>query len=216
VPNTKDVGLNEVEFGNVYVPFAQAPAASHEVLVKTALPAGPIVDAIRRAVAGLDPALPVTRFQTLEARVDASLRADRFNLLLIGSFALVGIVLAAVGIYGAMACAVRERTREFGVRLALGQPPRALIRSTLWQSARLGLAGSALGLVLVFTIARMLGNALYLVRGSHNGLLYGVTTTDPLAIAVGAIVLIAIAAIAGLFPAREATRVDPLIALRQE
>lgn len=216
VPNIKDVGLNEAEFGNLYLPFAQAPSPGVEVLAKTTLPPGPIVESIRRAVAEVDPGLPVTRIQMLESRVDAALSGDRFNLMLIGTFALIGIVLATVGIYGAMACAVRERTREFGVRLALGQPPRALVRSTLWQSARLGLAGSALGLVLVFVIARMLGNALYLVRGSHNGVLYGVTTTDPAAIAAAAIALVSIATLAGVFPAREATRVDPLIALRQE
>jgi putative ABC transport system permease protein len=167
-------------------------------------------------VAEVDPALPVTRVQTLDARVAAALKEDRFNLMLIGSFAAIGIVLAAVGIYGAMACAVRERTREFGVRLALGQPPRALIRATLWQSARLGVAGAALGLVVVFILARILGDALYLVRGSHSGLLYGVTTTDPMAIAAGALALVGIATLAGVLPAREATRIDPLIALRQE
>lgn len=216
VPNIKDVGINEVEFGNLYLPFAQAPAPGLEVLAHTSIPAGPVVDAIRRAVAQVDPVLPVTRVQTLDARVAAALKADRFNLMLIGSFAAAGIVLAAVGIYGAMACAVRERTREFGVRLALGQPPRSLIRSTLWQSARLGLAGAALGLGLVFVIARLLGNALYLVRGEHNGILYGVTTTDPRSLAAAAAALVAIATMAGIFPAREATRVDPLIALRQE
>ena len=215
-PNIRDVGINEVEFGNIYLPFAQAPAPGMEVLAKTRLPAGIVFDAIRRAVAEVDPILPVTRVQTLDARVAAALKGDRFNLILIAAFALVGIVLATVGVYGAMACAVRERTREFGVRLALGQPPRALIQSTLWQSARLGLAGAAIGLVLVFAMARILGNALYLVRGSHNGLLYGVTTTDPVSLAAAAIALVSLATLAGVFPAREATRVDPLIALRQE
>jgi ABC-type antimicrobial peptide transport system permease subunit len=86
----------------------------------------------------------------------------------------------------------------------------------LWQSARLGVTGAVLGLVLVFVIARIVGDALYLVRGSHNGILYGVTTTDPMSLAVAAIALVVVATLAGVFPAREATRVDPLIALRQE
>jgi len=216
VPNSKDVGLNEIEFGNLYLPFAQAPAPGLEILAKTTATTGPIVDAIRRVVADVDPVLPVTRVQTLEARLTTALQGDRFNLWLIGSFAAIGILLATVGIYGAMACAVRERTREFGVRLALGQPPGALVRATLWQSARLGLIGTAFGLVLVLVLARMLGSALYLVRGEHNGILYGVSTTDPMAIAAGALALISIATLAGVLPAREATRVDPLIALRQE
>jgi len=79
-----------------------------------------------------------------------------------------------------------------------------------------GLIGTAFGLVLVLVLARMLGSALYLVRGEHNGILYGVSTTDPMAIAAGALALVSIATLAGLLPAREATRVDPLIALRQE
>jgi putative ABC transport system permease protein len=216
VPNCKDVGINEVEFGNLYLPFAQAPAPGFEVLVKATAAPGPIIDAVRRAIADLDPVLPATRIEMLDARVARALRADRFNLVLIGAFAAIAIVLAAVGIYGAMACAVRERTREFGVRLALGQPPRALVRATLWQSARLGLISTAAGLVLVVAIARILGNALYLVRGSHNGILYGVTTTDPTVLAAAALALVVIATLAGVFPAREATRVDPLIALRQE
>jgi len=215
-PAVKNVGINEVEFGNIYFPFDQMPSAGIEVVALSALPATQVIDGLRRAVADVDPVLPVTRAQTLSARVDSALQGDRFNLLLIGSFAIVAIVLATVGIYGAMACAVRERTREFGIRLALGQPPGSLIRQTVWESARFGLAGSAVGLALLLTAARMIGDGLYLIRGQHEGVLYGVTTTDPLSIAAAVGTLIVIATISGVVPARESTRVDPLIALRQE
>ena len=216
VANVKDVGLNEVEFGNLYLPFAQAPAPGLELVVRTSVPAAQLAPALRAAVAEVDSSLPVTRVQTLEARVDAALKGDRFNLLLIAGFAVVAILIAGVGIYGAMACAVQERTREFGVRLALGQQPDALLRATLWQSTRFGIYGGVLGLAAVLIIARLLGNALYLVRGEHNGLLYGVTTTEPFALISAAAGLIAIATVSGLLPARQVTRVDPVIALRNE
>ena len=215
-PAVKNVGINEVEFGNIYLPFDQMPAAGIEVVVASALPASQVIDGLRRAVADVDPVLPVTRAQTLAARVEGALQGDRFNLLLIGSFAIIAIVLATVGIYGAMACAVRERTREFGIRLALGQPPASLLRQTVWESARFGLTGSAAGLAVVLIAARMIGDGLYLIRGRHEGVLYGVTTTDPLSLAAAVVTLIVIATISGVVPARESTRVDPLVALRQE
>jgi putative ABC transport system permease protein len=217
VPNVKDVGVNEVEYGNIYLPFAQMiPAARLELIVKAGIPAARLAGTLRSLVAEIDPDLPNAQIQTFEDRVENALAGDRFNAALIGVFAAVGILLAAVGIYGAMACAVQERTREFGVRLALGQAPGAIVRATLWQSARFGLAGGVMGLAILLVIARVLGNALYLVRGEHNGLLYGVTTTDPLSLGGAATVLVVIAVLSGILPARQATRTDPLIALRSE
>ena len=216
VRNVKDVGINEVEFGNLYVPFAQAPAPSVELIVKSSIPAGGLAAPLRALAAGINPDLPVAKVETLADRVGAALKGDRFNLVLIGAFAVVALLLATVGIYGAMACAVQERAREFGVRLALGQPPAAILRGTVWQSARFGLTGGALGLAIALLLARVLGNALYLVRGEHNGLLYGVRTTDPTALVSAVAALVVVATLAGVIPARQATKVDPLIALRNE
>jgi ABC-type antimicrobial peptide transport system permease subunit len=115
-----------------------------------------------------------------------------------------------------MACAVEERTREFGVRLALGAMPRAILGSALLESARIGVTGSVLGAILVFVLARMVGTALYLVPGEHGGLLYGVRTTDPIALGAAFVTVIAVAMASGLLPARRATRIDPLVALRSE
>jgi putative ABC transport system permease protein len=135
---------------------------------------------------------------------------------LIGAFAAVAILLAAIGIFGAMAYAIEQRTREFGVRLALGADRVGILALALGQSARLGLAGTALGLGLSLTLARLLGDALYLVQGKHDGLIYGVSTTDPLTLTCACAGLIGVAALAGLIPARRATRVDPIVALRCE
>jgi putative ABC transport system permease protein len=214
--NAKEVSINEVEMGAIYVPFALAPSPRIELIAASTLPTDSTIDALRRALAEEDSWLPASRVQTLSDRVDFALRSDRFNALLISVFAAAAILLAAVGVYGAMSCAIRERTREFGVRLALGLSPGALVRSTLRESVRFGVVGSLAGLAVVLVLARVLGNALYLVRGQHNGLLYGVSTTDPLALGIAVAGLILVAAVAGLAPAREAARVDPLITLRSE
>ena len=216
VANARDVSVEEVQFSDVYLPFAQAPSPGVELIVRSAIPPDGLVMPLRNAAAALDPSLPVARIETLDARVNASLKGARFNLMLIGSFAAVAILLACVGIYGAMSCSVQERTREFGVRLALGQPAAAILRNTIWQSARFGVTGAALGLGLSVLIARLIGNGLYLVRGQHPGLIHGVTTTDPLSLGAAAVALILIAVVSGLIPARQATTVDPLVVLRSE
>ena len=216
VSNVKDVGINEVEFGNIYLPFAQAPSPAVELIVHTSIPPASIADAMRALPAAVDPALPVSRLASIADRVRGVLQEDRFHLMLIATFAIVAILLAAVGIYGAMACAVQERTREFGVRLALGEQPRSIVRRTVWQAMRFGLTAGAIGLAAALLIAKLIGNGLYLVRGEHNGLLYGVTTTDPLSLGGAVLALTAIAALSGIVPARQATRVDPLVAIRSE
>jgi ABC-type antimicrobial peptide transport system permease subunit len=184
--------------------------------VRASIPPDGLVGPLRTAAGAIDASLPVARIETLGTRARDSLKGARFNLVLIGSFAVVAILLACVGIYGAMACAVQERSREFGVRLALGQPPAAILRGTVLQSARLGLTASVLGVAISLIIARLIGNALYLVKGVHNGLLHGVTTTDPVALASAAGALVLIATLSGVIPARQATSVDPLVVLRSE
>ena len=132
------------------------------------------------------------------------------------AFAGVAVLLASIGVFGAVAYAVQARTREFGVRLAFGAMPSQLIRSALWQAGRIAVVGGAVGLGVTLILARVIGNALYLVPRAHNGLLYGVTTTDPamLAGAFGGIVLVAL--LAGAVPARRVAGVDPVRALRAE
>jgi putative ABC transport system permease protein len=216
VANVRNVGVNEIDFNNLYLPFAQAPAPSVELVVSTAIPPARVSDALRSAAARVDPALPVTGITTLTQRVEDALQGDRFNLLVIGFFAGMALLLAAVGIYGAMACAVQERTREFGVRLALGAMPHAILGAALLESARVGVAGSVLGAAIALGLAKLLGSALYLVPGEHGGLLYGVKTTDPIILGAAFVTMIAVATLSGVGPARHATRIDPLVALRNE
>jgi putative ABC transport system permease protein len=216
VSNVKDVGMNEVEFDDIYMPLAQTPPPSVQLVLNAAVAAPRVVDAVRGAVARLDPGLPVIGVSTLTQTVDNAMRVDRFNLLLISSFAAIALALAAVGVYGATAYAIEQRTQEFGVRLALGATRRTILLAALGQSARFGVAGAVLGLGVSLALARVLGNALYLVPKQHGGLLYGVSTTDPVTLVSACAVLITIAAGSGLVPARRATRIDPLVALRAE
>jgi ABC-type antimicrobial peptide transport system permease subunit len=148
------------------------------------------------------------------ARVDAAFRGDRFHLLLIGVFALTALALAAISIYAAMAHAAEQRSREFGLRLALGAQPSGIFGLALGQAFTLGVLGTSFGLIATLAIARALGDALYLVPRAHNGVIYGVTTTDLPTLVAAALVLVAVALLAGLIPARRVSAVDPAIALR--
>jgi putative ABC transport system permease protein len=212
----KDVGLNEVEFGNLYVPFGQMPAPRVELVVRAARSSAELVDPLRRAVARIDPAVPVTGVTSFARRVATALQRDRFNLLLISSFAGVALFLAAIGVYGTVAYHVEARTRELGIRLALGARQSRLIRAALWQTGRMAVLGGSLGICTALTIARVIGNALYLVPGSHNGLLYGVSTSDPVMLGLAFVGTTAVALVAGAIPARRVTRIDPVRALSRE
>ena len=214
--NAKEVTPNEVAFPSLYVPLAQLPPTTIEVVVRTATLSSGGVVALRSAVAAVDPAVPVGAVTTFGERLDGALSPDRFNLQMVSAFATLGLVLAAVGIYGTVAYAVQMRTRELGVRLALGARPARLISSAVWQACRIGLAGGILGVMAIVVLSRVMGDALYLVPGSHNGLLYGVTVTDPLMLAVAFAGIIAVAVVAAMLPARRIARLDPVRALRAE
>jgi predicted permease len=214
--NMKEVGIHEVDFNSIFVPLAQSPPSTFHVITTTAVPPANVVDLLRAQVLAVDADLPVSNVTTMSQLVEDDLCSARFNLLLIGVFAVLGIVMAAVGIYGTMSYTVQQRTQEFGVRLALGAPRSSILGLALGQAARLGVIGTAVGLGISLALARIIGNALYLVPRVHNGLIYGVSTTDPLTLTCACALLMIVAALAGLLPARRATRVDPVVALRTD
>jgi putative ABC transport system permease protein len=214
--NVKQVELNEVDFADVYVPFAQMPSPRFELLVRTSTPAVPLIDRLRERAARVDPTIPITGASTLDDRVVNALRGNRFNLLLVSWFAGLAILLAATAVYGAVAHHVQTRTSEFGVRLALGAQPLELVANSVWRTARVAIGGALLGLAGTFVFAALIGNALYTVQGSHSGLLYSVRTTDPVSLASACAGLVLIALVAGALPARHVARVDPVRALRSE
>jgi putative ABC transport system permease protein len=159
------------------------------------------VDAIRR----LDPNLAVTRIRTFEGALAESVARERLNALVSGAFAVSGLLLASLGLYGLLAFIVTERTREIGIRIALGAQKGRVTRSVIGGGLSLVAVGAVIGL----------GGSLLLLR-SLRALLFGVSATDPTTYAGVLILLCAVAAIASYMPARWAARVEPLVALRQE
>ncbi|MGH9848797.1 MAG: ADOP family duplicated permease [Blastocatellia bacterium] len=189
----------------LYLPFSQFPIPGMSLLLRTAGNPLNLVPAIRERIRSLDPNVPLDKFYPLEQKVAEATISPRFTLALIGLFAALGVVLAAVGIYGVMSYAVAERAREIGIRMALGAQHLTVLRLILAQGLKLTLFGLGLGLSAALGLTRWLKN-----------LLFGVTATDPLTFAAMAMLLLLVAGLACWMPARRATKVDPMIALRRE
>jgi putative ABC transport system permease protein len=190
----------------VYVSYLQRPDRRLNVLLKTDLAdAGQLIQPARAAVKAFDPNQIIWRTQTLDQLLSTSVAPRRFNMLLLGIFAAVALVLAAVGLYGVMSYSVSWRTHEIGIRMALGAKRADVLRLVVRQGMTMALIGLAIGLVGAFSLSRVL-----------RGLLYGVSSTDPFTFAAVSVVLLLVALLACLLPARRATKVDPLVALRTE
>jgi predicted permease len=190
----------------VYVDYRQRLRGGRDftVVMRAALPANVLLANARRVVRDLAPDV-APRFQSFEDVFSASLSTRRFNLTLIGVFAATALLLAAVGIYGVMAYWVARRTREFGVRMALGARPRNVLKLVLSHSLRTLAIGMVIGLIGAFALTRTM-----------QSLLFEVTAADPLTFAGVALMLGAVALLACYIPARRATKVDPMVALRYE
>jgi ABC-type antimicrobial peptide transport system permease subunit len=176
-----------------------------DVAVKTSTEPGMLLGAIRREVQALDRGLPLSHIRTMEESIALSVAARRFNLALLGVFAIIALALGAVGLYGVMSYAVAQRTHEIGVRMALGAQGRDTLRLVIGQGMKLALIGSAFGLVAAVALTRWL-----------RTLLFEVSATDPLTFAATASLLAFIALLACWIPARRAMKVDPMVALRAE
>ncbi|HEV2306760.1 MAG TPA: ABC transporter permease [Candidatus Acidoferrales bacterium] len=220
VQNTQMFGPDEDAFDFIYAPTGQVPVTSLNVsvflVVRTGLPASAIVAPIRHQIAQVDKNIPISHIATMDQRASDALHGDRGNLILIGIFAGIALALVAVGIFGALAYFVQQRTREFGIRLALGSSPSRLLRLALKHSAALAASGLVLGVAFSLAIGRLLGSALYLVPRQHDGLLYRVSVFDPLTLISSCLFLAAVLFLASYIPARRATKVDPMVALRYE
>ncbi len=192
--------------GQVYRASSQTDVfAPGKLLVRTHVPPASVAGAARQAIHAVDPAQPVAGVRTLDDILERSLSRRRFDLALLGSFAVVAFVLAAIGIYGLLSQVVSQRTQEIGVRMVLGARRGAVIRLILGTALRAVGAGVALGLAGAWAASRLL-----------QSLVFEVSTSDP-AVYVGmALALVAVAACAAWLPARRAARVDPMVALRSE
>jgi len=205
VGDVKEEGLASADAPQLYMSMRQWPVQSMAVVVRTATSPMSLADAVREQVREVDPALPVSRMRPLDEIVSRSISQPRFYLMVLTVFAAVALVLAAVGIFGVLSYAVAQRTREIGIRMALGAQERSVLRMVVGQAMLLALGGIAVGAVL----------ALVLSRGMTT-MLFSVTATDPATFVSVAGILGVVALVASYIPARRATRVDPIVALRSE
>jgi ABC-type antimicrobial peptide transport system permease subunit len=164
-----------------------------------------LADGLRNQVKLLDPSLAVADIRLMDQVADESIATPRFSFFLVGLFAGLAIVLAAIGTYGVISYSVSQRIPEFGLRLALGAPPRALLRLVLVQAAQLAVTGAVSGVIVALALARVL-----------SSLMYNVSSADPLTFTAVGLGVIAIALVACYLPARRATKASPMIALRTE
>jgi len=206
VEDVRRNGLDKDVQPEMYFSHVQKPERRMNLVIRSEQQdASQLTQAARAEVKAFDPRQIIWRAQTLEQLLSTSVAPRRFNMLLLGIFAAVALVLAAVGLYGVMSYSVSWRTQEIGIRMALGAKQTDVLRMVVRQGMTMTLIGLALGLVGVLALSRVL-----------VGMLYGVSPTDPLTFTGVSIVLLVVALLACLIPARRATRVDPIVALRSE
>ena len=203
--NVKSAGLKVETEPAYYVPATQAPQPDMLVLVRTQGDPVALVPSLRQAVWAIDPNQPIADIKTLNQIVSDSVGQTRLNMILMGAFGGLALLLAAVGIYGLLSYAVTQRTQELGIRMALGAQVKDVLRLVLKQGMGLALLGEGIGLVAAYASTRVL-----------RGLLFGVTPTDPIVFIAVFQLLALVALLACYLPARRATKVDPLVALRYE
>lgn len=206
VDDVRRNGLDKEVQPEMYASYMQKPERRLNLVIRSAGPdVSELAPAVRAAVKSFDSKQIIWRTQTVEDLLRTSVAPRKFNMFLLGIFAAVALVLAAVGLYGVMSYSVSWRTQEIGIRMALGANRTDVLRMVVRQGMTMTLIGLALGLVGVIALSRVM-----------VGLLYGVSPTDPLTFTGVSIVLMVVALLACLIPARRATRVDPIVALRNE
>jgi predicted permease len=214
VGNVREAGLTESGRGAMYVPASQVTNGITQLInkavplawiVRTARDPLALANAVQHEFLTVDGQMPVSKFRTMDQVISASTARQSFNMLLLTIFAGVALLLASIGIYGLMSYSVGQRTREIGIRVALGASRRETLRMVLLHGLRLSAIGMAVGLAGAFSLT-----------GLISKLLFGVKPTDPAAFAAVAATLAVVACIATYIPARRATKIDPLVALRYE
>ncbi|MGA8553689.1 MAG: ABC transporter permease, partial [Candidatus Acidiferrales bacterium] len=212
VADIKQVSLREDPIPAMFVPYTQNEIKTYpnmqamQYAVRAEGDPAHITAGVRQAVNAVDPDLPIANFVTLTTLVDASMTSDRFAMLVLSAFGVLAVILAAIGMYGVMSYSVMQRTAEIGIRIALGARRKQIIGMVLGQGSRLACAGIVIGLIAAFMVTRLMAC-----------FLYGVQPTDPVTfVTVSLLLLMAVAMLACYLPARKATKVDPMIALRCE
>ena len=206
--DVKHSGLNQPVDAAVYAPFAQSDEAWRRwmtLVIRASPTSAGLIEEVKKQVWSVDNQIPVSEVRCMEDLMSVSLAQQRFNMLLLGLFAALALMLAAVGIYGMMAYRVGQRTHEIGIHLALGAQRRDVLKLIVGDGAKLALSGIAIGLAGAIVLTRVM-----------TSLLFEITPTDPATFALVAILLTVVAIVACYIPARRAMRVDPMVALRYE
>src|SRR6185369_16499272 len=189
----------------IYRPFAQWVRHDTRLIVRTTNDPNSIIPGVRHELANLDAELPLSEVSTIEQAMARSLGTVRITNWLLTAFAGMALLLAMIGIYGVMSVNVAGRTNEFGIRMALGSQTANVLSIVLGEGLKLALAGVAIGIVAAIVLTRLM-----------RGVLFGVSASDPMTYLVVSALLLVVAVVACYVPARRATRVDPLKALRYE
>jgi ABC-type antimicrobial peptide transport system permease subunit len=205
VANVRPTSLDADPRPEIFVPFEQSGHGSVTFVVRTSVPAGPILPAVRRAFWAVDPGQSIYMDGTLDSLVAATLGSRRFNLIMLGAISVDALALAAIGIYGLVSFSTQQRTAEIGIRMALGARGHAIVTMIVREGLALAAPGLALGIL----------GALALTRFMRH-MLYGVVPTDPVTFVQLSLLVLLIAALAAWVPARRAVARDPVRALRAD
>jgi putative ABC transport system permease protein len=205
VGDSRSLGLDQAPAPMFYVPLPQLPLPFMSIVVRSAAGTAGVASAVRTAQRAVDPDLPLGNVRPLRDVVNAAVAEPRFRTTLVGAFAVMALVLAAVGVYGLISYGVALRTREIGIRVALGAQPRQVLLPVIREGLTLTLAGITLGAIGSLAATRLLA-----------GLLFEVDATDPLTFVLAALALLATGLVASYVPSRRTLNVDPLTALRAE
>jgi putative ABC transport system permease protein len=205
VADVKHYNLQDPAEPEIYFAQAQMPLSTMTVVARTATEPRGLLNAARDVVQSLDQNAPVYSIRTAEEILGRSVAAPRFNTLLLGLFAAVALILTAVGLYGVISCSVSQSTHEIGIRVALGAQAGDVLKLIVGQGMLLTLVGVVIGLAAAYWLMRLM-----------SSLLYGVSATDPATFAGITLLLAGVALLASYLPARRATKVDPMVALRYE
>ena len=205
VKNATVFQIGEEPQAAIYLPLAQNFTPAATIQVRTIGAPESVMETVRKQIQALEPNLPLTNVQTMREQLDQALFAPRMGAALLGLFGVLALALAGIGIYGVMAYAVTQRSQEIGIRMALGAARPEIVRMVVRQGMSLAVMGLVVGGVASVALSRLVA-----------GLLFGVSATDPTVFAIVSLILAAVAFIACYVPARRATRIDPLTALRSE